>query len=167
MGGPPPGGQGGPFGGPRPNWEQTVIPVGQGSEGFDVSPDGHELWTANAQDGTISVVDLGSKKATATLTAEVPGSNRLKFTLDGKLVLVSGSHDGTLVVMNASTRTTVKRIPIGQGAAGIQMQPDGARAYIACGRENTVAVLDLKTLTVVGHIDAGGEPDGLAWAVQQ
>lgn len=30
---------------PRNEWTQTVIPVGQGSEGFDVSPDGKQLWT--------------------------------------------------------------------------------------------------------------------------
>jgi hypothetical protein len=29
-----------------------------------------------------------------------------------------------------------------------------------------VAVIDLKTLTMVGKIDAGGNPDGMAWAVQ-
>jgi len=161
-GGPPPG-MGGP---PRPNWEQTVVPVGHGSEGFDVSPNGRELWTANAQDGTISVIDLASKAVVATLAVDVKGANRLKFTLDGKLALVSGLNGGNLTILDASTRAVVKRVPIGHGSAGIQMQPDGARAYIACGPDNYVAVLDLKTLEVVGHIDAGGEPDGMAWAVQ-
>ena len=56
---------------------------------------------------------------------------------------------------------------LGRGAAGILMQPDGARAYIACGPDNSVAVLDLKTFAVLGRIDVGGEPDGLAWAVRQ
>jgi YVTN family beta-propeller protein len=44
------------------------------------------------------------------------------------------------------------------------MDPDGKRAFIACGPDNFVAVLDLKTLEITGHIDVGGEPDGLAWA---
>ena len=52
----------------------------------------------------------------------------------------------------------------GHGAAGILMDPDGQRAFIACGPDNYVAVLDLKTLEVTSHIDVGGEPDGLAWA---
>ena len=34
---------------------------------------------------------------------------------------------------------------IGHGAAGILMDPDGARAFISCGPDNYVAVLDLKT----------------------
>jgi YVTN family beta-propeller protein len=40
------------------------------------------------------------------------------------------------------------------------------RAFIACGPDNYVAVLDLNTLQVTGHINVGGEPDGLAWAIR-
>jgi YVTN family beta-propeller protein len=156
-----------PMGPPRIDWNQTVIPVGRGGEGFDVSPDGHELWTANAQDGTVSVVDIAGKKVVATIDAKVLSANRLKFTRDGKLVLISSLGDGDLVVLNAATRSEVKRVKIGHGAAGILVQPDGARAFIACTPDNYVAVLDLKTLEVTGHIEAGGEPDGLAWVVQR
>jgi len=38
---------------------------------------------------------------------------------------------------------------------------------VACSPDNYVAVIDLKTLEVIGHIDAGREPDGLAWAVRE
>lgn len=161
-GGPPPGG-----GTPRMDWDQTVIPVGKGDEGFDVSPDGRELWTAAAQDGTVTIIDLASKKVAATLDAKVIGANRLKFTPDGKLVLISNLRGTDLVIYDAATRKEAKRIAIGHGAAGIQMQPDGSRAFIACGPDNYVAVLDLKTLQVTGHIDAGGEPDGMAWAIRR
>jgi YVTN family beta-propeller protein len=166
--GPPPGAGsgGGPGGPPRMDWNQTVIPVGKGDEGFDVSPDGHELWTANAQDGTVSVIDISGKRVTATLNPKTFGANRLKFTPDGELVLISSLSGSDLVILKASTRTEVKRIKIGHGAAGILVQPDGARAFIACTPDNYVAIVDLKTLEVSGHIDAGGEPDGLAWAVR-
>jgi len=169
-GGAPPGGMppGPPGGGmPRMDWNETVIPVGKGSEGFDVSPDGRELWVANAQDGTISIIDLAAKKVVATLDAKVFGANRLKFTPDGKWALTSSLGDGALVVFDVATRKEAKRISIGHGAAGILVQPDGSRAFISCGPDNYVAVVDLKTMEVVGHIDAGGEPDGLAWAVRQ
>jgi hypothetical protein len=36
---------------------------------------------------------------------------------------------------------------------------------VACGRDGYVAVIDLKTLEMVGRIDVKS-PDGLAWAVQ-
>jgi YVTN family beta-propeller protein len=160
---PPPGGPGGNM--PRTDWNETVVHVGRGSEGFDVSPDGKEIWVANAQDGTLSVIDFHEKKVVQTLAVKVAGANRLKFTPDGRRVLVSSGPE--LVVLDASTRRVVKRIPIGHGSGGVLVEPDGARAFVACGPDNYVAVIDLKSLTVTGHIQAGGGPDGLAWAVRR
>lgn len=175
--GPPPPGAGGPGGpspsggpgggpppGPRMDWNETVVKVGDGSEGFDVSPDGREVWVANAQDGTVSVIDMAAKSVVATLTVDVPGANRLKFTPDGKRVLVSAQG---IVVLDAATRAVVKRIATGEGAGGIVMSPDGRRAYASVSRTSYVAVIDLQTMTVVGKVEAGGEPDGLAWAVRR
>jgi YVTN family beta-propeller protein len=167
--GPPPSGVPPPGATPRPaprtNWTETVIPVGKGSEGFDVSPDGKEIWVANAQDGTISVIDLAAKKVVQTLNANVRGANRLKFTPDGKLVFVSTLGGPDLVVLDGTTRKEVKRIPIGHGAAGILMQPDRHRAFVSCTTDDYIVVIDLKSLTVTGKITAGKNPDGLAWAV--
>src|SRR5579871_502238 len=166
----PPGGAGpsGPPSGPaRVDWNQTVVRVGDGSEGFDVSPDGKEIWVANAQDGTISIIDFAGKKVIQTLAADVPGANRLRFTPDGKHVLVSMLSGPDLVVLDASARKEIKRVPIGHGAAGIEMQPDGSRAFVACTPDDYVAVIDLQSLAVVGHIQAGGQPDGMAWAVRR
>ena len=160
--GPPPGSTMGPPGG---DWVETVVRVGNGSEGFDVSPDGKEIWVANARDGTISIVDAAAKKVTDTLAANVRGANRLKFTPDGTRVLVSSLGAPDLVVLDSSTRKEIKRIKLGRGSAGILMQPDGVRAFVACSPDNYIAVIDLKLLEVTGHIDVGPEPDGLAWAV--
>lgn len=157
--GPPPGPPGG-------DWNETVIPVGGGSEGFDVTPDGRQAWVANAWDGTVSVIDIAQKKVTATLQANARGANRLKFTPDGTRALISAGPD--LAVFDVATQKEVKRLHIGHGGGGgIQMQPDGQRAYVAYAQDGFVAVIDLKTLEVVGKIDAGGNPDGMAWAVQQ
>lgn len=150
-----------------PNWSETVIAVGRGAEGFDVSPDHKEVWAANAQDGTVSVIDLAFRKVVATLNADVKGANRLKFTPDGKLVFVSCLGGPDVVILNAATRQVVKRLPIGTGAAGIEMQPDGTRAFVACTPDNSVAVVDLRTLTVQTRLQAGGGPDGMAWAVRK
>lgn len=148
------------------DWNQTLIAVGKGDEGFDVSPDGRELWTANSQDGSISVIDLASKKVTATVDAKILASNRLKFTPDGKLVFITSLRGGDLVIYDAASRKEFKRVQIGHGAAGILMDPVGARAFVACTPDNYLAVVDLKTLEVTGHVDVGREPDGLAWAVR-
>ena len=159
--GPPPGSP--PL--PPMDWNETVIRVGDGSEGFDVSPNMKEVWVANAQDGTLSVVSLPEKKVLQTLHVDVRGANRLKFTPDGRTVLVSSGPE--LVVLDAATRAVKARVPIGHGSGGVLVEPDGARAFVACGPDNFVAVVDLQTLKVTGHVEAGGEPDGMAWAVRQ
>jgi YVTN family beta-propeller protein len=167
VGGAPPMGQaqmGPPPGNPAGDWSETVIPVGNGSEGFDVSPDGREIWVANAQDGTVSIIDRAGKKVIETLPADMRGANRLKFTLDGKRVLISTLRGPEVAVYDVASRKVVTRINIGHGAAGILMEPGGARAFVACTPDNYVAVIDLKTLKVMGRLDVGPEPDGLAWA---
>ena len=153
--------------GPDSEWNETVVPVGKGSEGFDVSPDSKEIWVANAGDGTVSIIDVASKKVTQTLAADVHGANRLKFTPDGKLVLISSLSGPDVTVIDAASRKTVKRIPVGHGAAGILVQSDGSRGFVACTPDDYVAVIDLRSLAVVGHIDAGKNPDGLAWATRR
>jgi len=147
----------------RDDWNQTLITVGNRPEGFDVSPDGKELWVANAQDGTISIIDVASKKVSHTFNAEVRGANRLKFTPDGKLAFISTLSGSDVTVIDVAARNVVKRIKLAR-AAGIQMHPDGTRVYVACTPEDYVAIIDLKSLEVIGRIDAGKQPDGMAWA---
>ncbi len=171
--GPPPGVPTGntppPGPGPRAHedWSETVIQVSRGSEGFDVSPDGSELWTAASEDGTIAIIDLAAKQKIATLDADARGANRVKFTPDGRQVFISSLGTGDLVIIDAKTRKEVKRVKIGHGAAGILMDPVGGRAFVACSADNYIAIVDLKTLEVTGRLDVGGVPDGLAWAVRK
>ena len=146
-------------------WLQTVIPVSKGSEGFDVSPDGRELWTAASDDGTIAIIDIATKRVTETLDAKAIGANRLKFTPNGKQVLISSLRNGDLIIYDAASRKELKRLNIGHGGAGILMDTDGSKAFIGCTPDNYVAIVDLKTFTVTGHIDLAG-PDGLAWAMR-
>ena len=168
FGGPPPGGPGGPPRGPGgppggPGWTQTLVSVGRGPEGFDLSPDGKELWTAHMGDGRISVIDVASKKVIHTIEAGARGPNRLKFTPDGKLALVSEIGGGGVIVLDTGSRNVIKRIKLGRGASGILIPPGGARAYVAMTGDNAVAILDLKTLTEVGRLKTGRGPDGMAW----
>ena len=144
-------------------WNATLVPVGRGPEGFDVTPDGRELWTAQSRDGGVSIIDLAQKKVTATFDVQTKRSNRLKFTPDGALALISDLDAGELVVVDVPTRKVTRRIPLGRMVEGILMQPDGARAYVAVNGDNYVAVIDLKTLAVAAKIETGRGPDGMAW----
>lgn len=146
-----------------PDWTSTVVKVGKGPEGIDLSPDGKEVWTAHTQDGNVSVIDVATKKVTHTLTLNMVRANRLKFSPDGKYVLISDARGGKLLVLEAATKKELKRIDIGNGPTGILMVPGGKQAIIAVSGDNSLAYFDLKTLQVTDHFSPGKNPDGMAW----
>jgi YVTN family beta-propeller protein len=148
-------------------WTETTVAVGKGPEGLDLSPDAKELWVANSHDGTVSIVDVASLKVLQVLDVHTPSSNRIKFTPDGREVLISDLASGEVLVLDTASRQELKRIKLGHGAGGILMAPDGSRAYVAVSRDDYVAVLDLKTFSVTGHIPTGQWPDGMAWAIRK
>lgn len=144
-------------------WTNTVIAVGKGPEGIDLSPDGKEVWAANSGDGTVSVIDTAAKRVVATVNVGTKHSNRLKFAPDGRVVLISDLGSGELVVMDVPGRKERKRLKLGRSTEGILIVPDGSRAFVAVSGDNNVAVVDLKTLAVVGTIETGKDPDGMGW----
>lgn len=148
----------------RGDWSITVVKVGGGSEGFDVTPDGKEMWVANADDGTVSIVDIAGKKVIATIPDGVKHANRLQFTRDGKYALISDLMGNDLTVMDVAGRSVYKKIPLGSQSEGVLIAPDGKRAFLALGQGNAVAVIDLATWTVNGKVSTGHGPDGMAWA---
>ena len=87
------------------DWNQTIIPVGKGPEGADLSPDGRQLWTAHSGDGGISIIDVAEKRVIGTVDIGTKRSNRLKFTPDGKHVLVSDLQGGELVIGSCVAET--------------------------------------------------------------
>lgn len=144
-------------------WNVTTIAVGRGPEGFDVTPDGRELWVAHSRDGGVSIINLADKKVTGTIDAQTKRSNRLKFTPDGRLALISDLDSGDLVVIDVAARRVSRRVPLGRMVEGILVPPDGARAYVAVTGDHQIAVIDLKTLEVTSRIEPGKGPDGMAW----
>jgi YVTN family beta-propeller protein len=147
--------------------DRNANSCGKGPEGFDVSPDGKEIWAANSHDGTLSIVDVGTRKVVQTLDLHTKRTNRVKFTPDGKLVLVSDLETGDVVILDAAARKEMKRLKLGRGVAGILIVPDGSKAYAAVSPDSQIAIIDLKTLSVTGKIETGRGPDGMAWVVRK
>ena len=144
-------------------WRQTLVRVGPGPEGLDLSPDGRQLWTAHTGDGGVSVIDVAAKKVGQTFDAGTRRANRLKFTRDGRHVLISDMDAGEVVIVDARTRAVTKRLRVGRMPEGILVAPGGTRAYVAVTGEDRVVAIDLQTLEVVQTIATGGGPDGMAW----
>lgn len=156
------------------------VPTGAGAEGIDVSPDGRQVWVTNREAGTVSLIDAASLEILGTV--ESPGFPiRAKVTPDGRHVLVSNARAGDLAVLSTAERKLERRIPMGLEAVategrllgafgaspvpiGIVVDPAGRRAWVANSNADKIAVLDLATWQVTGHLTAGKEPDGMAYS---
>jgi YVTN family beta-propeller protein len=150
-----------------------TVPAGKGSEGFDVSPDGRQLWTANAGVDSVTVIDVANARATETFPIPIQNANRLKFTPDGRYVFISGlgtpgekavGSPNNLLILDARTHGIVKRLNLGAAAAGILMDPLGHRAFVAVAGGDDIAVVALGDFQVTGVIKGVQDPDGMAWA---
>ena len=135
------------------DWTVTSTKVGDPAddfEGFDVSPDGRELWTASPR-GKIAIVDtIGKKLLQALDVPAVSGANRVKFTPDGKHVLISRLSGGAILGRRQHRRLR-RGDPRGDQAHRRRRRrrrhPDaaGRRSGIRFARTGVV-VIDLKTL---------------------
>ena len=68
-----------------------------------------------------------------------------------------------MLVLDTKDRKVVQKITVGEVPLGIQITPDGQRAYVACAQAGQIAIIDLSKLTQVGTIAVGPGPDGMAW----
>jgi len=158
------------------------IPTGAGAEGIAITPDGKQVWVGNRAADTVSVIDTRALE----VVAELPCASfpiRVEATHDGKHMLVSNARSGDVSVFSVETREELLRIPmkidVVEGAeerlfgdrfgespvpVGIQIEPNGKRAFVANTNADVVTVLDLTTWKAVSRIETGRQPDGMAWA---
>jgi YVTN family beta-propeller protein len=158
---------------PATNQVDWLLGTGQNSTHMVwVNPDASLMFTANIgsdsitmieRDGSVSVIDIATKRVVHTFNVQTKRSNRLKFTPDARLVLISDLEAGDLVVLERATRKELKKIKLGRQPAGILVTPDSAKAYVAVTGDDNVAVIDLKTLDLADRLKTGSGPDGMAW----
>jgi len=161
----------------QPSWKFTVVPVGKGPHGIDISPDGKEVWTADERDEGVWVIDVATKRVKHSFNIQTKQANRLKITPDGKRVLIvdrNGNDDpdfsygpGELVVLDAAARKVIKRLPVGKLPTGLLIEPSGERAYVSVSGDVKVAIIDLKKLEITDFITTSANPkawpEGMAW----
>ena len=141
------------------------IAVVKGPEGIDLAPDGSALWVAGrTAEGGMSIIDPKTDAVVRTLTTSTKFANRVKFTRDGKQVLVSDPTAGDLTLFDAASGNVVKKITTAAGPSGILFTRDGKRLFVACANAQKVQVIDTATWTVTAEVETGNEPDGMAYA---
>lgn len=158
-----------------------TIETGAGAEGITATVDGREIWVTNRGADTVSVIDAESLE----ILAQIPCASfpiRAKATPDRKHVLVSCARTADIAVLDAASRKEVRRIPqdlravdtgdrlfgdqFGESSVpiGIVIHPDGKKAWVAHTNADVVAEIDLTSWKIVRLLEAGREPDGMAYS---
>jgi YVTN family beta-propeller protein len=152
---------------PAPDWDESFVSIGGHPEAFDVLHDASGnptmVWAGRYSDASIAIVDYASQKIVDTIQTNEPNLLRIRFTPNGQLAVVATDTGHDVLVVDVASRKIIKRIPIGTGGGGIVISPDSSRAFVSISPSDYVAVIDLKTLTLVGKVDAGPNPDGMWW----
>ncbi|MBD3857136.1 MAG: beta-propeller fold lactonase family protein [Acidobacteria bacterium] len=158
-----------------------TIETGAGAEGITASIDGKEIWVTNRSADTVSVIDAESLE----ILKQIPCASfpiRAKATPDGKHVLVSCARSADIAVLDAASRKEVRRIPqdlravdtgdrlfgdqFGESSVpiGIVIHPSGKKAWVAHTNADVVVEIDLESWKIVRLLEAGREPDGMAYS---
>lgn len=135
-------------------------------EAINVTPDGREVWVGSNATGVVSAIDL----TTGIVSAAAEGFSwpyRVLFTPDASLVLLPDYRGETLRFVERASRRELGRIPLpGQGPQGIVLTPDARYAFLSLSAQGRVAIIDVAKREVVGHLDAGQTPDGVAFTTR-
>ena len=138
------------------------FPIDRSPTDLALLPNGQILTTNNTAN-TVSLVNSAAGKVVSEV-ATGAGPFAVAVTPDGARAFVTNTDADTVTAfaISAGGLKAIKTIPVGDEPHGICLAPNGKTAYVALGGEESIAVLDLTTLTVSRRIPAGLEPYHIA-----
>eukprot|EP00119_Amphimedon_queenslandica_P006148 XP_011406671.1 PREDICTED: uncharacterized protein LOC105314284 [Amphimedon queenslandica] len=140
----------------------TTVDVGEEPEGILVSPDGKTVFVTSEVANMVHVVDTATGALRANIVA---GTRPRRFALmpDGKTLWVTNELSGSVSVIDLETNKVIDTIsfepqgfrPEDVTPVGITTTADGATAYVALGRANHIAVVDVASKRIEDYILVG------------
>lgn len=135
-----------------------TIPTTQAqSHMFVLSPDGKRAYTSNVGPGTVSVLDLNTRKL-ITVIPVAAKIQRIAISTDGTRVFTSDQTKPQLAVIDTATNKIKSWIPLPDLGYGSAPTADGHWLLIAMQASSKIAVIDLTTLQVARTIDVPKAP---------
>jgi YVTN family beta-propeller protein len=122
-----------------------------------ISRDGRRGYTANVGPGSVSVLDLESRKVIAVIKV-APRIQRIALSIDDRLAFTADQSKPQLAVIDAASnqlRAPIALPSVGYGAAPT---PDGRWLVVPLRGAKQVAVVDLHAMKVARTIDVPAEP---------
>ena len=135
-----------------------TIPTGQSeSHMLAISHDGRHGYTANVGPGTVSVLDLETRK-NITVIPISGETQRISVSIDDSMAFTADQKKPQLAVIDTASNKVKAWVPLPAAGYGTAPTPDGKWLVVAVPSAAKVAVIDLKTLKVVHEIDVPKAP---------
>jgi YVTN family beta-propeller protein len=104
------------------------IPTGKGTHGLYVSRDSKVLYVSNRGEGSISVVDLATRKIVSKWEIPHGGSPDMGgVSADGKVLWLSGRYNAEVYALDTSDGRLLARIKVGKSPHGLSVFPQPGR----------------------------------------
>ncbi len=141
------------------------------------TPPGRFAYITHADSGTLSVIDLATNTAKASIPIAPPGLAQIAaptyiaITPNGGFAYATYGPSSAASVINTSKNLVTATVPSGLDAAGVAVSPDGATAYVLSNSLEGIVLVDTKTnkvTRVVAQAELGFSqgiavsPDGTA-----
>ena len=138
------------------------VKVGQEPEGVKVSPDGKLLYVTSEVASLVHVIDTASGKVVKNIKVG-KRPRRMAISADGKELWVTCELDSGVTIVSTADHAVLATLKFevkGVRAqditpVGIQMSRDGKRAFVALGRANHVAFVDVAACKVTDLVLVG------------
>jgi YVTN family beta-propeller protein len=137
--------------------------AGSSNSLLDLSPDGGRLLVANADNGTVSVVDTAARR----VLHEIPVGEKpegVTWVGGGPLAAVTVYREDAVVFFDAAAGRVVGRLPVAAEPYGIVATRDGRRLYVTHEYPGTVSEIDPQARKVLREMKAGSMVRGAALA---
>jgi YVTN family beta-propeller protein len=132
-----------------------VVQVINGIElphGIVFSPDGTRIYVSNESESVLDVIDRQSGEILRKVSLSARPNN-LTITKDGSRVLVGiRTEPGVIDVIDATSLTRVKSIPVDGGVHNVFVTPDGKYAVSGSIEKKSATIVDLDMDKAVGIV---------------
>jgi YVTN family beta-propeller protein len=134
------------------------IPTGKPeSHMLALTRDGRYGYTTNVGSGTISVLDMQSRKLLEVISI-APVVQRISLSTDDRLLFTSDQSKPQLAVIDTATRKVKTWVPMPGTGYGTAATPDGNWLVIALPGVRKVGMLNLKTMKIEHTVDVPASP---------
>ena len=122
-----------------------------------ISGDGARAYTSNVGAGTVSVIDLRSKKV-LTVIPVAKVVQRIAISGDGRWVFTADQTKPQIAVIDTRTNVVKEWIPLPDRGYGMALTGDGNTLVVAHPGSNSVSIVDLRATKVTDTIPVPSSP---------